>query len=1428
MAKEPKQSYNDPETTAIWDQLARRGKQRPQVGMQQPLSPRTDARWKAIFYENVQPRALNLQNVKVGMLHKKKAQQEKVEKKVPPDSLSREWFDEEAMTLETRAYLLDKLLPTLVPGVEKLLKVAERKKVLEAEPEQPCEFDPINFLGEYLMRCNPSYAVSAPPDPYVRGIKAVTEELKAQVPETTLNKLAQLKVLVKEKRKQREQVDEIKRRVKAMRKKALAIQFREWTLDISSQIPLMMIQSALKSFLDIHTLPTDITEGIYARALEAIGTLEVKVNEEEFAEYVFSYIKNFTSDMFQELLKHLLQCANDAREIIRHDMSRRIFFQLFLDCDCGKVGLLDRRRVLILLENFYNNCPELVRKGFRNPGQWPVIELDDIELTEFWGDMEDDEQRLSQRNLLSKYSQLDLSGKAMVLSQILKDILSEDAVAAPDTGGTTEGPRDISQEEIVLGQQVISEVEMNAIQATVLEEQAIEDQEGQVPTVVLEEQAAEGQKEQDPTAGLEEQAAEGQREKDPTASLEEQAAEGQKEQDPTTVARPSAATEDSFIGAMKLGLDTWEDDGNVKPKGPAATSESEAAVMLEQASKEHDLSSDKQMSSEEPDLAAKTSTAEPASSPGEETTVPDKDVGAEGGHEHMEESTEDQPTAGTSEPLAQAITESQVSGLFSESSWKPSKSFEMAPQLIYGQSWSGDLETADLTFNYTDYGKEVREDWNIENTRFPGLRMNMIDIQSRGPPSSTSAFDKYSFNVPQFVQVMETFIGEEVSLSDLKKLVKFMKQGYVLLEREKISLMERIHHDASLARQQLLLTALFEKWDNECSGYLDMKEVDEVLNTFKEGMEKEALEKAKLQLPMPLWHPSGVVKLSQKDFQTYIDLVISEFTGNEDDVLDNIVEFLMTSVEKSHVERLKGSARRKWLHTILHTAKTNGGSIDPVYQAVFKALSRDADAHGDSKKISASIALLEYNILLPERGDVLLHYVACTEDDAPYVLNQKLYMDMKGVSFAAALDDKPIHVPRVQLHGNIHFWNCDRPEQERKGSFLVLPLEDVRRRVFGILGLDTLRDQNDQAIFVPHEIRFYQGVAKAFSLAYHHIRTQDSIKQMTVTAVEWLSTRAPSLQAITAYFMEPGKDRMHDYTLRKVMTTNQKGCMEIFPHPAPVLIRNDTIFSDYLFKCIDCAEAVTVCVYENHHIAVPLRDPAGYAIVVFDINLGQRPRLPSCEHKDLQKMLKMVQAGSSEILKEDSGDLDPYYVLEAEYVGDWRRGGVLFYRFMLQDLQNCIWNLDPEHSFDEIKKHKRPPLLVHQILKCVLLILYPQWAGTEEVENWTCCIEKLDGDLIENICYFDPTAAYVQIRSEVLYRCLQGVRRIDVWKLGSTPVEYLYNWTLTCLSLIELAKKLQCSQTTISQSSKQLLQSPIQSRQISEISDNISQTFSST
>lgn len=77
-------------------------------------------------------------------------------------------------------------------------------------------------------------------------------------------------------------------------------------------------------------------------------------------------------------------------------------------------------------------------------------------------------------------------------------------------------------------------------------------------------------------------------------------------------------------------------------------------------------------------------------------------------------------------------------------------------------------------------------------------------------------------------------------------------------------------------------------------------------------------------------------------------------------------------------------------------------------------------------------------------------------------------------SFAAIDQGKPIYVPRVQHHGNIHFWSSDDHEEEKKGSLLVLPLHDANWRVFGVLGLDTLWDQSHTSIFMTHEITFYE------------------------------------------------------------------------------------------------------------------------------------------------------------------------------------------------------------------------------------------------------------------------------------------------------------------------------------------------------------------
>lgn len=68
-----------------------------------------------------------------------------------------------------------------------------------------------------------------------------------------------------------------------------------------------------------------------------------------------------------------------------------------------------------------------------------------------------------------------------------------------------------------------------------------------------------------------------------------------------------------------------------------------------------------------------------------------------------------------------------------------------------------------------------------------------------------------------------------------------------------------------------------------------------------------------------------------------------------------------------------------------------------------------------------------------------------------------------------------------------------------------------------------------------------------------------------------------------------------------------------------------------------------------------------------------------------------------------------------------RHAGILFHRFMLQDLRECVQKLNAE-SFAEMKSYEEPPALLHNIVKAVLLLFNPKWKGSEKIESWSQCV----------------------------------------------------------------------------------------------------------
>ena len=76
------------------------------------------------------------------------------------------------------------------------------------EKDYDPNFNPINFLAQYLMRNNPAFSNFNETSPYVRGLRQVVEELKLEIFHLSDNKLAKVKASAKTKRIEREKEEQ--------------------------------------------------------------------------------------------------------------------------------------------------------------------------------------------------------------------------------------------------------------------------------------------------------------------------------------------------------------------------------------------------------------------------------------------------------------------------------------------------------------------------------------------------------------------------------------------------------------------------------------------------------------------------------------------------------------------------------------------------------------------------------------------------------------------------------------------------------------------------------------------------------------------------------------------------------------------------------------------------------------------------------------------------------------------------------------------------------------------------------------------------------------------------------------------------------------------------------------------------------------------
>lgn len=1233
------------------------GKKSP-TDYSRPIVRSAVRRWKRMHEQSMMEKLVGMRNEKKQQVKTSKESAKKLARKIPIEVLARDWLNENEATLEVRTYMVDKVLPNLILGVEKLLSEADKRGLTDGNGEDP-DFNPINFLAQYMMRNNPRYSNFSEASPYVRGIREVSEELKKQLFNIEDNRLARIKAEAKRRREERDKLERLKQEERDRRETKFMKQFEEWHVQPDGRVELSLVQNALRSFAEIaENFPEDLKDGYkLSRALEPTDESGKALSVKEFAKYLTMFVDDFNFEVFEQFMQHLSLCADSYRAASNREQRRIVLTNLFISCDHSGIGLLDRHRILSLFEAFWDSIKEDIKKNVRNPRRWPVAEVDEVE------DIFDDDG---------------------VTTPVPK-------VAEPTPASPTPAPAEPAPEKTEETEQ--GGEEKIEIPATTAQSKPV------TPDV----------------------------EPETKPSTAEPPAEK-----PAPSPKPEEAGKP---GVEVLTVSVEESDEANKSEEPKEEEKQEEKPTE---------ATEEAKSEEKKEEQGETKTATPP--PTEEKTEPEKsEIKAE------PEKTEEKDEPKVAEKEASSVGEGEKDTAVTKTSEAPSS-----------VTTTTEEEKGNVKF-------AVGTTFNREKTA--------LTTMSKG--SGQSAFDENSLNVSQFVTLTETFLGNEPTKESFNMLTKYVKDGYEETEEEKMERLMKARKEALSTQRKHMMDSLFEKWDNDGCGYLDMEDVETVMQKYKEGQENEAIVRAKSGLKKQSKYADN--RLSKREFRTFVQLVVDEMPGA--DSFDYFVEFLVNSVERSYAERIRGEARKKWLQQIVTAAETGGASMEPVYRAVFNALYKDAEAHGGGKRISANIAMLERNTMDPDRGSVCLRYVAATMEDADYLLGKILYKDMKGISFAAVESGKPIHVPRVANHGNIQFWNPYRQPEDREGSFIVVPLKDKRKRVFGLLGIDTMNDHHTKTIFITHEIQFFQGVAKSFSISYHNIDMKKKLLRITESAVSWIHRRSPHVQEIVTYMVEPGMDQS-DYILRKMMITDEKGNVQNLLSP-PRLERKDNLFRDYLFKCVDNSETVSADAYGQRHLAFPLRDDQGKAVAVVDISIGELKNLPEHENREVQRMLKLLNQAHKEITKEFSGEADKTVVLEAEKDDD-NRMDIMFDRLMLMELRENVSKIDSK-SFAELRSYNEPPKIVQNIVKAVVAIFHLEQVESGELDDWTNLRNFINNELLQKITEYDPTAAsdHALIPPEKLEVFLKDVPHGEVGKFGSIPAQNMYNWVFVCISLIE-------------------------------------------
>nr|XP_047124373.1 EF-hand calcium-binding domain-containing protein 5-like isoform X3 [Hydra vulgaris] len=270
------------------------------------------------------------------------------------DSLVIDWLEEQLLPKNVLVYLLENIVPILVLGLQKLLIEAEKFDFKENK-----EFNPINFLAQYLMRNKLHLKKNAETSPYAKSIQKILSKFNVK------------------------NVHKFEGENEKGFTKSIEEIFIQWSGQRNALIKLSLVNSIQRSFQE-HLLNKSQNKDCILN-IKDCGTSnfdERLLNIKEFVQYLNDQWFEVDEEVFNEFKNYSLSCSLSYATLISFEDTRNALIDLFIFCDKDQVRYLNRTRVLNLLANFYDQSDATMKQFLQNPRLWPIIEFEEEDSNE--------------------------------------------------------------------------------------------------------------------------------------------------------------------------------------------------------------------------------------------------------------------------------------------------------------------------------------------------------------------------------------------------------------------------------------------------------------------------------------------------------------------------------------------------------------------------------------------------------------------------------------------------------------------------------------------------------------------------------------------------------------------------------------------------------------------------------------------------------------------------------------------------------------------------------------------------------------------------------------------------------------------------------------------------------------------------------------